>query len=497
MKSKLTKKGYIIDKAEHSDIINEIKRELSVKPFIPGNFGRLAKHEYTKYYSENETKICIPRFYGKDKLGEPEHNQLAEIEYPTYKMKYRGKLRPNQTLIVDKIFKGFNDYGGGILVAGCGSGKTNMAIYIACKLKLKTLFVVHKDFLKNQAIARIKAFTNQKKVGTIQSKTVDTKPAFVIGMIQSLSKIDYDKSIFDDFGLIIIDEVHHMGAKVFSGFYKKISAKYMLGISAENSRNDRLYKVINWYMGPILHFEDQKPNEMVIVKKYLFKTNNKKRIAVLYNKYIGELDRPTMITNLLYIKYRNRFIINLISALHSDGKNILFLTGRLDHVDVIYNLLEDNEYTSGHTGKYIGGMKQVDLDKSACCQIIVGTYDMAQEGLDIPNLNVVIMGTPKGTIKQSVGRILRKEVYEEHPLIIDIVDDNTYFIGLSGKRDKYYASKKYNIQLYGVADHNDDDNPLWDDMEFIYSSLRNNVVKSTKATPYQELDYDDVEFLDD
>ena len=80
-------------------------------------------------------------------------------------------------------------------------------------------------------------------------------------MVQSLARIDYDDEIFKDFGLIIIDEVHHMGARNFSKIYQKMTAKYMLGISAEKNRDDGLYKIINWYMGPI--FMQKNKNQMI------------------------------------------------------------------------------------------------------------------------------------------------------------------------------------------------------------------------------------------
>ena len=469
MRSKITKNGYIIDKKSiRQDELLKIRLELTVTPEIPSNFAKLAKPDPFRLYMESEKLISIPRFYGVSKFGNPNRNLLAENKYPKQKMKFNGSMRPNQVIIVNNVIKGLDSGYGGILVSGCGSGKTNMAIYIACKYRLKTLFIVHKEFLKNQIIDRIKTFTNCKKVGIIQQDKVNTEPAFAVGMIQSLTSRDYDRSVFSDFGMIIIDEVHHMGSRKFSSFFKKIAARYMLGISAESQRNDKLYKIINWYMGPILHHEEQKPNSMVVVKRYNFRTKNNKRTKLIFNHLTECYDKVAMVTNLIVIKYRNRLVANLIHIMHSHSKNILFLTDRRDHVDILYDLLEDNEYTRGHVGKYMGKMKQSDLDKSSIKQIILGTFSMAQEALDIPNLNVVILSTPKSNIKQSVGRILRKETYDEHPIVIDIVDaDNSVFRKQSKRREQYYLSKSYAIQDYNVSDYDCDcdDNILWDDIE--------------------------------
>jgi superfamily II DNA or RNA helicase len=246
----------------------------------------------------------------------------------------------------------------------------------------------------------------------------------------------------------------------------------MLGISAERKRTDGLYKIINWYMGPILHAEEQKPNEMVVVKKFHYKTSNKERSKLIYNKFTGEPDRSTMITNLVYIKRRNRFIIKLIEELFDQGKNILCLTGRIKQVELLYKLLNMNEYLKGNVGKYLGKMEEERLAISATKQIIIGTYNMAEEGLDIENLNVVILCTPKSAIKQSVGRILRKEVYEEHPIVIDIIDnDNAIQTKQSRSRDQYYHTQRYHTQEFYVADYELDDWYNWDDHNFIKEAL--------------------------
>lgn len=487
---KITRFGYIIKK----DTINEkelkeIKEDLTVKPNIVGNYGKRKENKF-KIYKEDKIHISIPKYYGIEKLGEPDINKIELYDYPKVDIEYKGELRPHQKEIVNKVIEGFEKYRGGLLIAGCGSGKTNMAIYIACKYKLKTLMIVHKTFLKNQAINRILSTTNIKKVGIIQQKKVETEYDFVVGMIQSLCKIEYDDNLFKDFGMIIIDEVHHMGAKNFSKLYQKMTCKYMLGISAERKRNDGMYKIINWYMGPILHVEEQKPNDMVIVKRFNFRTSNVKRMETIINKYTKEPDRSTMITNLVHIKSRNRLIINLIKELYDQGKNILCLTGRIKQTTIIYKLLEKDEYMKGNIGKYIGKMSEKELDISATKQIIIGTYSMAEEGLDIENLNVVILCTPKSSIKQSVGRILRKDIYEEHPIVIDIIDnDNFIFKNQSKRRKEYFDKQNYYNQNFYISDYELKDYYDYNDKEYIKKSLI--LVKENNTLE------NDIEFLDD
>ena len=238
---------------------------------------------------------------------------------------------------------------------------------------------------------------------------------------------------------------------------------------------------------------------MVVVKKFNYKTSNKNRIKIIKNKYTGEHDRPTMITNLIHIKRRNRFAIKIIEELFDQGKNILCLTGRIKQVDLLYCLLNKNKYIHGNVGKYIGKMSEDEQNTSATKQIIIGTYNMAEEGLDIPNLNALVLCTPKSTIKQSVGRILRKEIYEEHPIIIDIVDDdNIVFKNQSSVRESYYKRQKYNIQKFNVTDYSSKGCINWNDTDAIHNALVLETLNSNKAYKNEEIDfYDKIEFLDD
>lgn len=469
MAKQITRFGYIVDKKNMTEEqIRTMRENLTVKPYKPGNFGAFAKDNSFPVFLESKKCFSIPKYYGLNNLGVPDVNKLETYKYPTFDMQYLGKLRPRQEIIAKNIIDGFDKHRGGLLVAACGIGKTNLAIYIACYYKLKTLFIVHKEFLKRQAGDRIKETTNVKIIGSIQRQTMDTDPPFVIAMVHSLAKIEYDHHLFKDFGLIIIDEVHHMAAKNFSNVYRKMSAKYMLGISAEKSRMDGLYKIINWYMGPILHEEPQKPNDMVVVKKIHFRSSNEKRTKLIVNKRTNEPDRSTMITNLVRIKKRNLLILHILEQLFDEGKNVLFLTGRLKHVDLFYEMLSNNDDIRGSVGKYIGSMSDTELSVSSTKQIIIGTFAMAEEGLDIANLNVVILSTPKSATKQSIGRILRKEVYETHPIVFDIEDeDNSVFVAQSKKRNMYYKHQHYRVQHFYVADHDRKKYKRHDDKDFI------------------------------
>jgi predicted helicase len=91
-------------------------------------------------------------------------------------------------------------------------------------------------------------------------------------------------------------------------------------------------------------------------------------------------------------------------------------------------------------------MKEHLLKESESKKIIIATYAMASEGLDIKTLTTLFMATPKSDVCQSVGRILRSK--HATPLVIDIVDPHCVFLSQSKKRNAYYSKKKYSIETF-------------------------------------------------
>ena len=109
----------------------------------------------------------------------------------------------------------------------------------------------------------------------------------------------------------------------------------------------------------------------------------------------------------------------------------------------------------GDIGFYIGGMKEKDLKISESKDLILATYEMVSEGLDIQALDTMVMCTPKGNINQIVGRILRKkpEDYENQPLIIDIIDHIPSMLILGFIRKRLYIQRKYEIIIKDINEN--------------------------------------------
>ena len=473
-KTILSNEGYLVNKNKFKHLINEIKSELTITPFVPVIYGN-NKPESFKVYEENDKFIRVPKFYGLSKFGKPSKNE--EVKGEKVKLKFKGKLRDYQKPIVDIAIKHMKEKDGGLISVGCGKGKTCMSLYISCHFKVKTLVIVHKTFLLNQWVDRIKQFTNAE-IGIIQQNKVDINGKdIVIGMLQSIAKDKYDQDIFKEFGLIIFDEAHHAPSKYFSRALPIISSKKSLALSATPKRSDRLEKVLYWYLGDIMYKAPPEENKNVLVKiiKYNISHKNFREFKL---PFTGEVNRPKTLTKICQIKKRNKFIVKLLQEIMlEDQRKVLLLSDRIEHLESLKELIDKKEFTTSDF--YIGGRKQKDLDEASKCQLLLGTFAMASEALDIPDLNTLLMVTPRREIEQSVGRILRKE-HEVQPLVIDFVDQMNSFVKQGMYRRRYYRKKKYQVKLIDVEENeiqSEEDITNKKDEKKLYVPVNNNDVE--------------------
>lgn len=435
------------------DICEELKSFLTVRPEINDNYSSGEVVEY-KVYNISKTHMYIPRNYPINFDGVITNN--IPIGINCNHMKFEGVLNKKtcQDKASDAIFYGLTDEENatirqsqgrsvncGILSLPTGYGKTTVALHVMCRLQTKTLIIVHKEFLMNQWVERVKQFVPDARIGYIQGSRVDIENKdVVIGMLQSLSMKEYDKDIFKEFGLTIIDETHHICTKTFSKSLLKFNTKYVLGLSATLQRKDGLTKVLHWFIGPILYETYREKQHNVVVCKKTFTCDEFQKPFPL-NK-CRQPNMPNAI-NLLTTNYsRNMLIKKIAQQSMKQGRKVLILSDRRQHCMDLLEILKDMY----DVGLYIGGMKQEQLNESEKSDIIVGTFTLAHEGLDIPKLDTLILATPKSDIVQAVGRILRETVGKKnHPLVYDIVDEWGPFKYQYYKRNKYYKNTGFSM----------------------------------------------------
>jgi superfamily II DNA or RNA helicase len=435
-------KGYTLKK-ECLNIKEQalIRDELTVQPYIPKS--PIQQPSFI-IYRESPKKLYVPRYYGIETYGEPDEINITKGD--DIQVTFNGDLRDYQNNIVDIFLKSAYKTkcgGGGLLEIPCGRGKTVIALKIISALKKKTLVIVHKSFLLNQWVERISQFLPTAKVGRIQGQIVDIDGKdIVIGMLQSLSMKNYPEELFQCFGLTIVDECHHISSEVFCRSLQKISTFYALGLSATMERKDGLTKVFKMFLGEIIYNEKREMGDKVLVKAVQFVSKNDDFNEMKYD-YRGNPAYSTMISKLCEFNPRSEFILKVLETELQSKPNqqMMILAHNKNLLTYLYKAIEHRKIAS--VGYYVGGMKEADLKSSEEKKIIIATYAMAAEALDIKTLTTLILATPRTDVIQAVGRILR--VKHERPMVVDIVDSHDVFLNQWQKRRRYYISNQYKV----------------------------------------------------
>ena len=444
----LSRNGYKLKKNELSDQQKStLIKDLTAKPKQVQGFGPNQKPVQYPIFMESKTSYYVPRFYGLTHFGKPNVNQLdtgVSIDVP-----FNGSLRPEQIPIQNKYL---DEQGGGIISLKCGGGKTVLALSIIAALQKKTIVLVHKDFLMTQWYDRIQQFLPSAKIGKIQQDTIDIdNKDIVLAMVQSVSVKEYPKEVFQQFGLAVFDECHHLGAEVFFKCMRKVASNYMLGLSATPKRKDGLQWVFESFIGPIVYQTKDVVTEGVEVNVIDYYSEDDKYTKPCLT-YMGKPCLPKIINNVCSHWERTKVILDLTKQYYEMGRKVILLSDRREHLNCMLAWLLQENIPSG---LYVGGMKPFDLHESQEKDVILGTFSMAAEGMDIPKLNTIILTSPKSDVVQAVGRIMREKanVRKFHPLIIDINDTHPNFETFKRqniKRIAFYNKQKYKIMLHKV-----------------------------------------------
>lgn len=365
-------------------------------------------------------------------------------------------LRDAQVPVATETLDTLRRDGGALLAAPCGMGKTVMSVWLMTQLRMKTLVLVHKTFLLSQFADTIRRFCPGLRVGIIQGKLCNVHDKHVVlAMLQTVCGHSFNvtpelRAMFD---FVVVDECHHIAARVFSRAMLRFSYTHSLGLSATPERKDGLNHVIHWFVGShVVH----PPNvqRSCAVRTIAFK--HPADCGTAGCKY-GTEHRlsfgarsvliPSMVTDVTRCDARTRVIVDTVRTLAARGRDILVVSDRVDHLrDIARRLTEltsDDVREQMVVGLYIGTMKQAHRDHvAATCNVILGTYGLVREGLDIQKLNTLVLATPVSDVVQTVGRIMRAKGVHS-PLVIDVVDAFSTFAGQARRRKAYYRSQGF------------------------------------------------------
>jgi superfamily II DNA or RNA helicase len=494
----LTAHGYAIKKSSLTPKSTQtLRKDLTVSPVVNPKFQRGPTAASFTVYTESPTRFYIPRCWGKETFGEAQAVALPDGTALRSDLKFGGTPYEYQTAIVDQFL---HVGGNGLICVPCGRGKTFMAIWTAMRLGRKFLIVVDKEFLMNQWKGELESLVPGIRVGVLQedkcqigeetlagkpmtlvelkqacrekglkvggvrddlvTRLKEADPGFqdreiqtvsydcTIAMIQTLVQREFPQNLFKDFGFTIFDECHHLGASNFSRALLKVQTKHMLGLSATPTRDDGLTKVFEWFLGKPVYWEKtREPDPHVVVRLEQFSTDNKDYNEVPTD-YKGEPVLARLLTKIVECKERNEHLAKLIREIAEDPKRrILVLSERIGHLETLEALLKPSGLTMSY---YVGGMKEEERETGAReARILLASYAMASEAMNIKHLNCVILASPRKKVEQSTGRILRvqKSQREVHPLIVDVVDSHGMYQGQWRKRAAYYKRCAYKIQV--------------------------------------------------
>lgn len=428
------------------------EKMFTLRPEVMDQFGK-ESYEVKLYSYDSEGRMGIPRGYFLDKLANIGNlfNDIQIIDaavdgMPLGKFQslvsYEG--REEQEIAINTMLRKLklNGIGGGILQAGTGTGKTVMALQIAYILGRRTLIFVHKDFLVQQWVSRIKEFFPGASIGIIKQKTCQYNNDFVIASIQSNTGDKFKKypeEMFKAFGTVITDECHRIGSEKWHPVASLFAARYRLGVTATPRRLDKAENIFFYEIGPILY--RMKSVALVPqVVRVILDTD----VAGYYatNKYGGKYFVPASKMNMAQwktalsdIPERNEEIVKMIYRAASTGRKIMVVSERLEQLWKLERLLKEalkenppqcNVVSGFYTGDWFivpdnvdepdnikwEELKKVkrttsDLAIASQANVIFTTVQMTAEGLDITSLDVLIIALPVGNIEQVVGRIRR------------------------------------------------------------------------------------------
>jgi superfamily II DNA or RNA helicase len=357
-----------------------------------------------------------------------------------------GTLRPDQEAAVE----GMLHHEAGVLCAPTAFGKTvTAAAMIACR-GVNTLVLVHRTELLKQWQERLQAFLGVGKgvVGTIGGGKARPTGKIDIGVMQSLSKPGEVNALVENYGHVIIDECHHIGAASFDAILKATKAKYVLGLTATPIRRDGQQPIIFMQCGPIRHTAtrgESAPHDLVVIPHSLFKNIEVSRDAGIQDVF----------RHLVTDQDRTASICGEIKEAFDQGRKVLVLTERTEHLNAILAGLTDKVpipfVLHGGISKklratVISEMASLPPDAP---RILLATGKLVGEGFDHPPLDTLVLAMPvswRGTLQQYAGRLHREHATKTDVRIVDFVDTgHPALLKMWDKRQRGYRAMGYRL----------------------------------------------------
>lgn len=414
------------------------------KAFYTAQRKRLSTKDIPRVISlveiDKET-IRLPRGL-KDKVKQVFPNVEFSYECEEGKIidvQFVGDLYPKQ----QQALHALEEKDMGILCAGTGFGKTIVAAKLIADQKVSTLILVHNTNLAGQWKSQLEHFLKindepfveltekgrkrrKSKVGRIYGGKESRSGLIDIGLFQTVTRYEDLQDLLRDYGMIIVDEAHHVAAKTFEDVMKQVASKYVYGLTATPQREDGLENIIFMRLGEISYTAEKEIPKHIEQKLFIRFTSLGEQVATINNQTIHE-NYEMMIES----KDRNQQIISDILSNLKDNRHIIVLSRYIKHIDLLKDELEQRNVTAPI---YILNSKMqnrqlreelANLKQEGQPFVLLTTGSYAGEGFDLPALDTLLLVMPissKGNLQQYLGRLLRNLDEKEDLRVYDYID---------------------------------------------------------------------------
>ena len=365
---------------------------------------------------------------------------------------FSATLRHDQAAAVAAMLK----HDAGVLCAPTAFGKTVAAAALIARRGVNTLVLVHRTELLRQWQERLQAFLGVGKgvVGTIGGGKAKPTGRIDIAVMQSLSRQGSVDALVENYGQVIVDECHHVGAVSFDALLKRVKAKFVVGLTATPIRRDGQQPVIFMQCGPIRHKvtrSEGAPHDLEVLPRL---SNRQIAVApdagiqVVFRHLADDVERTGMIAAEVVDAFaRGRKILVLTEGTEHLEALVAALVGQIPAPFVLHGRMSKKQRAA-----LIAQL--VDLPPDAP-RVLLATGKLVGEGFDHPPLDTLMLAMPiswQGTLQQYAGRLHREHASKTDVRIIDFVDTgHPALLRMWEKRQQGYRAMGYRVASTAVA----------------------------------------------
>lgn len=355
------------------------------------------------------------------------------------KASFTGELRPEQKEALQSLAR----FDNGTLSATTAFGKTVTAAALIAHRKTNTLVLVHTKALLQQWQQTLCHFldielpaeeTPHKRgrrktislVGTLDSTGNHLNGIVDVALLQSCLEEDSVKPFMHSYGMVIVDECHHVSAFTFENVLRLVSPRYVYGLTATPIRKDGHQPIIFMQCGPIRYQASKQLPQQSAISRVLVP-----RFSAYHHLSEDPITFPRLTDSLIADEARNQLIVSDVRKALAEGRTPIILTSRTSHVDILSQLLSDCcQHVIPLIGSASAREKRLTMERLHAIPaneslVIVATGKYVGEGFDFPRLDTLMLAIPvswKGIVEQYAGRLHRDYPDKQEVRIYDYVD---------------------------------------------------------------------------